>query len=125
VRIVNNRMEQMAGEAILGMWLQGSQAAPFTDFEITGNQIVVNNLQGILINNSHGGVIADNRLYRATKGDDEQSPTVLLRENTTGVTLKGNQLGAEISDLSKGDNPAKGNSVARGDRNIFKTGDRP
>jgi len=97
----------------------------FTDFEITGNQIVVNNLQGILVNNSHGGVIADNRLYRATKGDDEQSPTVLLRENTTGVTLKGNQLGAGISDLSKGENPASANTVLHGDRNIFKKGDKP
>jgi hypothetical protein len=120
VRIVGNRMEQMEGEAILGMWLQGTEAAPFTDFEITGNQIVVNNLQGILINNSHGGVIADNRLYRATKGDDEQSPTVLLRENTTGVNLRGNQLGAGISDLSKGENPAKDNNVVRGERNIFR-----
>jgi hypothetical protein len=125
VRIVNNRMEQLEGEAILGMWMMGSQAAPFTDVEITGNQIVVNNLQGILINNTHGGVIADNRLYRATKGDDEQSPTVLLRENTTGVTLRDNQLGAGISDLSEGKNPAKGNNVIRGDRNIFKKGDQP
>jgi hypothetical protein len=125
VRIINNRMEQMAGEAILGMWLQGSTPAPFTDFEISGNQIVVNNFQGILIHDAHDGKIADNRLYRATAGDDEQSPTILLRENTTQVTLSGNQLGAGISDLSEGKNPAKGNTVVRGDRNIFRKGDKP
>ena len=125
VRIVNNRMEQMEGEAILGMWMMGSGKAPFTDVEITGNQIVVNNLQGILINNTHGGVISDNHLYRATKGDDEQSPTVLLRENTTGVTISGNQFGAGISDLSDGKNPSKGNAVVRGDRNIFKAVPKP
>lgn len=122
VRIVNNRMEQLEGEAILGMWMMGSGNAPFTDVEISGNQIVVNNLQGILLTNTQRGVVKGNRLYRASPGDPGQSPAILLRENVTGLTLSGNLLGAPISDLSKGSNPATGNTVIDGDANIFKAG---
>jgi hypothetical protein len=119
VKITNNRMEQLEGEAILGMWMQGSETAPFTDFEVSGNQIIVNNLQGILIHDAQRGVVANNRLYRASKGDAGQSPTILIREKTSGIAITGNLLGAALSDNGGGANPASGNTVVSGDANIF------
>lgn len=119
VRIVNNRMEQLAGEAILGMWFQGEIAAPFTDFEISGNQITVNNLQGILLSNSGPGKIANNVLRRATAdGDPVQAPTILLRNGVTGIATTNNSLAAPLSDLSGGANTASGNIVVQGPANV-------
>lgn len=119
VRILNNQMRQTRGEAILGMWFEGKEVAPFTDFEIRGNTFIVNNLQGILLSNTRDGVIADNRMYRAGEGDAKQSPTVLLRNGVSGISVTGNLLGAPLDDKSGAKNPASGNKVVTGDANIW------
>lgn len=125
VRIINNRMEQLEGEAILGMWFQGESAAPFTDFEISGNRIVVNNLQGILLSNSGPGKISGNMLRRASAGDAPQSPTILLRNGVTGVAMTANTVGAPISDLSAGVNSVATTVLVTGDANIYKADPLP
>lgn len=119
VRILNNQMRQTRGEAILGMWFEGKPEAPFTDFEIRGNTFVVNNLQGILLSNTRDGIIADNKMYRASEGDAKQSPTVLLRNGVSGISVTGNLFGAPLDDKSGARNPASANKVVTGDANLW------
>lgn len=96
VKITNNRMEQTAGEAILGMWFQGSTGAPYTDFVISGNSFKLANLQGIRLWNSGPGAITGNTLAwvanqpDGTPNDPKQAPGILLEGGVSGVTVSGN-----------------------------------
>jgi hypothetical protein len=121
VRILDNRMEQTAGEAILGMWLQGKPTA-FANCEVSRNRFVLNNLQGVSLFDTHDCVVADNKMYRASAGDAKQSPTVLLRAGatiTTRIKVSGNLLGAPVDDQSLGVNVLTANTVVAGDANIW------
>lgn len=116
VKITNNKMLQTAGATIEGMWFQGGASSPFTDFEISGNVIVVPNLQGIVLSGSQGGLVANNTLIQANISgvDPKQRPTILLRAATTGVTVLNNQFSAPVSDLSGGVNPTSGTVLLTG-----------
>lgn len=121
IKITGNRMIQSKGVPILGMWLEGSAAAPFTDFEIRDNLIVTNNLQGIgPLNFAVRGVITGNTLRRTDgSGDAGQSPTILPRGGSTGLTITGNSLGAPVDDKSGGANTVASNTVLSGAANIY------
>lgn len=121
IQIVGNRMIQAKGTPILGMWLEGSAAAPFTDAVIRDNLIVVNNLQGIgPLSNCIRCAITGNTLRRADgSGSAAQSPTVLLRGGSTAVAVSGNTLGAQVDDKSGGVNAVGPNVVVTGPANIF------
>ncbi len=120
VSITNNRMEQLSGATILGMWFQGTPAAPFTDINISGNTFVIPNAQGIALFNTIGGVVEKNILIQApvVGVDPKQRPTILLRAGVTGVALRANRVSQPISDKSGGDNPSTGNVVMTGDVKI-------
>ncbi|HLZ75517.1 right-handed parallel beta-helix repeat-containing protein [Phenylobacterium sp.] len=120
VSISNNRMEQLSGAAILGMWFQGTPAAPFTDAKITGNTFVIPNLQGIALWNTVGGLIADNFMVQAPVAgvDPKQRPTILLRAGVTGLVMKSNHVSSPISDTSGGANTTIGNVVMTGNVKI-------
>lgn len=121
IQIVGNRMIQAKGTPILGMWLEGSAAAPFTDAVIRDNLIVVNNLQGIgPLSYCKSCLITGNALKRADgSGSAGQSPTVLLRGGSTAVTVAKNILGAPVDDKSGGVNDLGINTVITGPANIF------
>jgi hypothetical protein len=118
VKITNNLMEQLSGATLLGMWFQGGTdgKSPFTDFEISGNTILVPNLQGIMLVNSKNGIVARNVLIQAVVPgvSPKQCPTILLRANCDGIAIVNNRVGAPISDLSKGANPQSGNVLLAG-----------
>jgi hypothetical protein len=116
VSVTNNRMEQRSGATILGMWFQGTPAAPFTDITISGNTFVIPNAQGILLTNTVGGVIENNFMVQAPVAgvDPKQRPTIMLRAGVTGLTMKANHVSSPISDLSGGDNKSTGNVVMTG-----------
>lgn len=120
VRIINNRMEQTSGATILGMWFQGTAAAPFTDFDISDNIFLLPNLQGIALWDSINGRIARNVLIQTQVSGmtDEQRtkqrPTILLRAGVSGVATTDNITSAPISDTSGGQNRQSGNVLLSG-----------
>lgn len=102
VSIIGNRFEQTDGKDILGMWFQGKEASPFTDAVIAKNVFLIANLQGIMLWNTQGARIERNIMRRV--GDNpKQSPGILLRSGTTGVTMSDNTLNV-IDDNSGGKN---------------------
>lgn len=102
VSIIGNRFEQADGKDILGMWFEGKEAAPFTDAVITKNVFLIANLQGIMLWHTQGARIEQNVMRRV--GDNpKQSPSILLRAGTTGVTMSNNTLNV-IDDASGGKN---------------------
>jgi hypothetical protein len=120
VAITNNIMAQTTGAAILGMWFQGTPTAPFIDFRIVGNTIMVPNYQGIMLTHSQGGVIARNTLIQTQVASmtaeerQRQRPAVLLLAGVSGVAVTGNQVSRATSDTSKGVNSETGTVILTG-----------
>lgn len=115
LKITNNIMAQLDGDAILGMWMSAVPGSPFTDVEISGNLILVGNIQGIMLWDTVGGKIANNTLVQAPLPSmtaeqlAKQFPTIILRAEdggpTTGIVMTDNALGVAIDDRSGGANP--------------------
>jgi hypothetical protein len=112
----HNRLDQMAGSAVLGMWLQGTPAAPFTDFNISGNIFLIANLQAVMLKYSQGGHISGNTMITAVVAgiDPKQRPTILLNAGVSNVSVIGNKTSAPISDASGGKNPQSDNNLLAG-----------
>lgn len=121
ISIRNNRMMQTKGATILGMWLQGSDAAPFDGFDISANTFLIPNLQGVALWNAKNGTISGNVMVQSQvpgmtdEQRQKQKPTVLLRLVCSNVQVRDNLLGAPVSDTNAaGLNPQSGNVVLTG-----------
>ena len=98
IKVTNNLMEQGAGKAVLGMWLQGD-AAGYTNVQITGNAILNGNYQGILLWDVTGGTIANNTLLQTSGADWKSQPGVILGNGAEQISVHDNKVGS-IEDKS-------------------------
>jgi len=98
IKVTNNLMEQGAGKAVLGMWLQGD-AAGYTNVTISGNAILNGNYQGILLWDVTGGTIDHNTLLQTSGTDWKTQPGVILGNGAEQISVHDNKVGS-IEDKS-------------------------
>lgn len=91
--ITGNRMTLANAGGTLGINLEGTLAAPFTNVRIVGNALAWNNNQGITTDHVQSGEISGNVLTPTAGLDDpKHAPTIILRPTNGPLKVFGNTL---------------------------------
>lgn len=112
VVICNNRFIQPNTlPNILGMWFQGTVAAPFIDFVISDNLFILDNLQAVALRGCQDGDVFNNvMLHNGT--NIKQAPGILLTAGTHDVSVTQN-LCSQVANLGKLPNNIVDNDLRR------------
>lgn len=94
--IVNNTLDQGAGQPIIGIYLDdNSNKLGFTGATIAGNVLITGNPQGIRLENTHRSQVIDNWLLAAPAlaRNAAKPPSISQREDVDTTLITGNVLG--------------------------------
>ncbi|HZZ69129.1 MAG TPA: right-handed parallel beta-helix repeat-containing protein [Phenylobacterium sp.] len=90
IQITNNNITQGAGTAILGVYLQDLGGEGFTGVNISNNEILNGNANGIRVENTSNSQIENNTLLQ-TSGGTTDGPGISDYLGSHNLTISGNQ----------------------------------